>query len=159
MDFAYTAFLGFARATLHAELPISLLQSPSCAYDVKLSSEMRIVQLRKSRLFRLVIAALLLVPLIYILFLHSSHEDIKFSAFSSKKVKTVSLFCLIQSLSFSKVFWFLNLLSKSTTYCRIPYWLIKFCSGREILCERSYCPALTVIMLHNRLHHFCIFNV
>ena len=86
------------------QLPISLLQSPRCAYDVKLPSEMRIVQLRKSRLFRLVIAALFLVPLIYILFLQSSHEDIKFSAFSSKKVKTVSLLCLIQSSSFSKVF-------------------------------------------------------
>ena len=104
MDFAYTAFHGFARATVHAELPISLFQSPSCAYDVKLPSEMRIVQLRKSRLFKLIIAALFVIPLIYILFLQSSHDDIKFSAFSSKKVKTVSLFCLIQSLSFSKVF-------------------------------------------------------
>jgi len=104
MDFAYVAFLGFARATVHAELPISLLQSPSCAYDVKLPSEMRIVQLRKSRLFKLIIAALFVIPLIYILFLQTSHEDIKFSAFSSKKVKTVSLFCLIQISSFSKVF-------------------------------------------------------
>ena len=104
MDFAYTAFFGFARATLRADLPTSLLQSPSCAYDVKLPSEMRIVQLRKGRLFKLVIAALFLVPLIYILFLQSSHEDIKFSAFSSKKVKTVSLFCLIQTSSFSNVF-------------------------------------------------------
>jgi len=104
MDFACTAFLGFARATLHAELSISLLQSPSCAYDVKLPSEMRIVQIRKSRFFKLVIVALFLIPLIYILFLQSSHEDIKFSAFSSKKVKTVSLFCLIQSSSSSKVF-------------------------------------------------------
>jgi len=104
MDFAYTAFLGFASATVHTDLSISLLQSPGCVYDVKLPSEMRIVQLRKSRLFKLIIAALLLIPLIYILFLQSSHEDIKFSAFSSKKVKTVSLFCLIQSSSFSKVF-------------------------------------------------------
>lgn len=102
MDFAYTAFLGFASATVNA--PIPLLQSPSCAYDVKLPSEMRIVQLRKSRLFKLIIAALLVIPLIYILFLQSSHEDIKFSAFSSKKVKTVSLFCLIQSCKFFKSF-------------------------------------------------------
>ncbi|XP_023710321.1 N-acetylgalactosaminyltransferase 7 isoform X1 [Cryptotermes secundus] len=49
---------------------------------------MRIVQLRKSRLFKLVAAALCIIPLIYIVFLQSSHEDIKFSAFSSKKVKT-----------------------------------------------------------------------
>lgn len=100
MDFAYTFFLGFARATVHAELSISLLQSPSCAYDVKLPSEMRIVQLRKSRLFKLVIAALFVIPVIYILFLQSSHEDNKFGAFSSEKVKTVSVFCLIQSSGF-----------------------------------------------------------
>jgi hypothetical protein len=52
---------------------------------------MRIVQLRKSRLFKLVAAALCVIPLIYILFLQSSHENIKFSAFSSKNVKIVSL--------------------------------------------------------------------
>jgi hypothetical protein len=83
--------LGFAGATANEELHIYLLQSPSLAYDDKLPSEMRIVQLRKSRLFKLVIAALLVIPLIYILFLQSSHEDTKFSAFSSKKFKTVSL--------------------------------------------------------------------
>ncbi|XP_069704421.1 N-acetylgalactosaminyltransferase 7 isoform X1 [Periplaneta americana] len=49
---------------------------------------MRIVQLRKSRLFKLIAAALCLIPLIYILFLQTGHEDLKFSAFNSQKIKS-----------------------------------------------------------------------
>jgi hypothetical protein len=76
---------------MNRESRICLLQSPNLAYDGKVPSEMRIVQLRKSRLFKLVAAALCIIPLIYVVFLQSSDEDIKFSAFSSKKVKTVRL--------------------------------------------------------------------
>jgi hypothetical protein len=76
---------------MNRELLICLLQSHNLVYDGKLPSEMRIVQLRKSRLFKLVAAALCITPLIYIVFLQSSNEDIKFSAFSSDKAKTVRL--------------------------------------------------------------------
>ncbi|KAJ9590680.1 hypothetical protein L9F63_016196, partial [Diploptera punctata] len=61
-------------------------------------SKMRIVQLRKSRLFKLVAAALCLIPLIYILFIQSSHEDVKFSAFRSRKVKTFIKSASVDSL-------------------------------------------------------------
>jgi hypothetical protein len=108
MDFAYTAYPWICYGHCACELHICLLQSPNRAYNVKPPSEMRIVQLRKSRLFKIVIAALFIIPLIYILFLQSRHEDIKFSAFGSKKVKTVSLFGLIQSSSAPKVVWFLT---------------------------------------------------
>jgi hypothetical protein len=76
---------------MNRELRICLLQSPNLAYDDKVPTEMRIVQLRKSRLFKLVAAGLCVIPLIYIVFLQSSREDIKFSAFSSKNVKMVRL--------------------------------------------------------------------
>jgi hypothetical protein len=73
-----------------SRLKICLLQSRILAYDGKLSSEMRIVQLRKSRLFKVIAVALCVIPLLYILFLESRRDNIKFSAFSSKNVKTVS---------------------------------------------------------------------